>query len=220
MLRVLVAVEDFGEMVYLQILLSKLGFDVGTVKNPKVLNDSLYKMNPDFVILTARRKRVIGVELAKQTKKIMPKAKILLLASPQIREKLTNSEIMYAEAVLETPVNPPALLDIMARLSGLNVDTLMDKYKKMKATLPTLGDASMMVQGDAGVEIPETMSVTGSTQESRYKKFLKLDEEPKVHSFNKQKVVEIVKEIRTETRDEDLEKERVSFVNALFKKKA
>jgi two-component SAPR family response regulator len=218
MLRVLVAVEDFGEMVYLQILLSKLGFDVGTVKNPKVLSDSLYKMNPDLVILTARRKRLIGIELAKQTKKIVPKSKILLLTPPQIRDSLTKSELMHADAVLETPVNPPALLDIISRLSNLNVDMLMDKYKKMKSSLPAQADtSSTTVHGD--VEAPEVMNVA-SSQASRYKKFLVLDEGPKVHAFSKQKVTEIVKEIRNEPLDENLEKERLAFVNALFKKKA
>lgn len=201
MLRVLLAVEDFGEMVYLQILLSKLGFDVGTVKNPKVLVDSLYKMNPEVVILTARRKRVIGVELSKQTKKILPKTKIILLAPPAIRDRLTKSELMHAEGVIETPVNPPALLDMMARLSNLDADALLDKYKKMKTQLPSA-------------------PTDAAFSSSRYAPFLKLDEPPKAQSFSKQKVVDIVKEIRSEPLDQDLERERQAFVQALFKKKA
>jgi DNA-binding NtrC family response regulator len=201
MLRVLLAVEDFGEMVYLQILLSKLGFDVGTVKNPKVLVDSLYKMNPEVVILTARRKRVIGVELSKQTKKILPKTKIILLAPPAIRDRLTKSELMHAEGVIETPVNPPSLLDMMARLSNLDADALLDKYKKMKTQLPSA-------------------PTDAASSSSRYAPFLKLDEPPKTQSFSKQKVVDIVKEIRSEPFDQDLERERQAFVQALFKKKA
>lgn len=220
MLRVLLAVEDFGEMVYLQILLSKIGFDVGTVKNPKVLTDSLYKMNPDMVLLTARRKRVIGIELSKQTKKVVPKCKIILLAPPQIRDRLTKTELMHAEAVLETPVNPPALLEMIARLSNLNVDTLMEKYKKMKAQLPAAPGASTYVHGSEQNQDHDSEVMRIPTQSERYKDFLTLDEPPKVESFSKQKVVDIVKEIRAEPLDADLEGERQAFVKALFKKKA
>lgn len=218
MLRVLLAVEDFGEMVYLQILLSKLGFDVGTVKNPKVLNDSLYKMNPDVVILTARRKRVIGIELSKQARKVVPKAKIVLLAPSHIRDRLTKSELMYAEAVLETPVNPPALLDVIARLYNLDPEPLLDKYRKMKPQLPASPEAVMVIHGEAEHNQNEIMEVR--SQSSRYKKFLTVDEPPKASSFDKHKVVDIVKEIRNEPTDTDLENERQAFVKALFKKKA
>jgi len=223
MLRVLLAVEDFGEMVYLQILLSKIGFDVGTVKNPKVLMDSLYKMNPDIVLLTARRKRVIGIELSKQTKKVVPKCKIILLAPPHIREQLTKSELMHAEAVLEMPVNPPALLEMIARLSSLNVESLMDKYKKMKAQLPAVPKASTYIQGSDYDHDHDNEVMRLPAQSERYKNFLTLDEPPKVESFSKQKVVDIVKEIRAEpvtVVDADLEDERQAFVKALFKKKA
>lgn len=219
MLRVLLAVEDFGEMVYLQILLNKLGFDVGTVKNLKVLNDSLYKLNPDIVVLPARGKRVIASELSRQTKKIIPKAKIILLAPSNIHGQLTKAEIANAEGVLETPVNPPTFLEMLALLGGLNLEAILEKYKKVIPQLPTDADKAVtMVHGDADARDTDVMEVR--SRESRYKKFLTLDEPPKAKHFSKQKVVEIVKEIRSETTDVELEKERFSFIEALFKKKA
>lgn len=218
MLRVLLAVEDFGEMVYLQILLNKLGFDVGTVKNPKALTDSLYKLNPDVVVLTARGKRVIGSELSIQAKKIVPKSKIILLAPATVRNQLTKSEIANAEGLLETPVNPPAFLEMIARLGNLNADQLLEKYKKVIPQLPTDAGSAITIVSGAVDHQNEVMEV--KSQESRYKKFLTLAEPPKVNNFSKQKVAEIVKEIRSEAKDEELERERHAFIEALFKKKA
>ena len=79
MLRVLLVLEDYGELVFLQILLSKLGFDVGTLKNPKAMQDSLAKLNPDVVLMTARGKRVNGTELSAHIKKIQGRPKIVFL---------------------------------------------------------------------------------------------------------------------------------------------
>jgi len=218
MLRVLLAVEDFGEMVYLQILLNKIGFDVGTVKNPKALTDSLYKLNPEIVVLTARGKRVIGSELSVQTKKVVPKAKVILLAPSSVHGQLTKSEVANAEGVLETPVNPPAFLEMIARLGNLNSDQLLEKYKKVIPQLPTDANSAITIVSGSAEAQPEVMEV--KSKESRYKKFLTLSEPPKAQSFSRQKIVEIVKEIRSEAKDPNLEQERSAFIEALFKKKA
>src|SRR5580700_5245585 len=106
MLRVLLVLEDYGELVFLQILLSKLGFDVGTVKNPKAMQDSMAKLNPDVVFLTAKGKRVNGTELSAQIKRVQGRPKIVLLAPTPIRDRLSKVEIQHAEAVLESPVSP------------------------------------------------------------------------------------------------------------------
>src|SRR4051794_12157253 len=106
MLRVLLLIEDYGELMFLQILLSKLGFEVETLKNPKAIGDSLIKVNPDIVVLTGRGKRVNGIELSAGIKRTKGKPKVILLAPPHLKAKFTKAEVANAEAVLDSPVSP------------------------------------------------------------------------------------------------------------------
>jgi CheY-like chemotaxis protein len=233
MLRVLLVIEDYGESVFLQILLNKLGFDVATLKNPKILADSIAKFNTDLVVISAKGKRICGIEIASQMRRPVGKPKFIMLASTAVRAKLTEADLVVAEYLLESPVNPPDFLELVCRIHGLPFDTLIEKYKKLKTTIATpdeMGESPQFFQGTVpAVEDEITIKAHPEPQESttaskwspkRYQEFLKLDEPPKQKIFPKKQVVELVKVIRAEKQDEQLESQRRDFVKALFKKKA
>lgn len=226
MLRVLLALEDYGEMIFLQILLSKLGCDVGTLKNPKALSDSIYKMNPEILVMTAKGKRVNGCELSANVKKTHAKTKVILLAPLQVRDRLTPMEIQHAEAVLETPVNPPAFIETLAKLSNMDSAALLEKYNRVKPQISKSAEVeSAYITGPATAENKidrgELIFTARAPQSKRYEKFLKLDKPPKQVFFSKNTIQDAVKEIRqAHEENKFLDDERQAFVKALFQKKA
>lgn len=128
MLRVLLLLEDYGELMFLQTLLKKIGFDVDGIQNPKALADHLLKINPDVLILTAFGKRVRGFEMASQIKRRAGLPKILLIRAPGA-PPLDDPGIY---AWLDSPVGAQQVLDQLADLASLNKQVLQEKLQKMR----------------------------------------------------------------------------------------
>src|SRR3954463_12035040 len=97
MLRVLMVLEDYGELMFLQTVLKKIGFDVDAIQNPRSFHDSLLRMNPDVLVMTAHGKRVRGIDLVKGLKKVRGLPKVLLLRSPGSTEEKDEAVDMWRE---------------------------------------------------------------------------------------------------------------------------
>lgn len=235
MLRVLLVLEDYGELMFLQTVLKKIGFDVDSTQNPRKFADSLISMNPDILVMTASGKRIKGTELLVQVKKVRGIPKIILIKSSSLNTKETLDSL-DVEGWLDSPVGAPDLLAKIAELSGLNNQVLQDKLLKMrmqeatpeearvlKLNAEVLDDASLekaeKPAGNFGVLKASTMS--SADRQSRYKKFIDADT-PVKRGFSVKDVQDQIKELRkTENAEEleDLERERRAFVEHLFKNK-
>jgi DNA-binding response OmpR family regulator len=129
MLRVLMVLEDYGELMFLQTVLKKIGFDVDSTQNPRKFSDSLLSMNPDILLMTAVGKRIKGLELASQVRKQRGHPKIILIRTGALgKESAKDAEI---DGWIESPVAAPDLLDKIAELCNLNKQILQDKLLKI-----------------------------------------------------------------------------------------
>lgn len=232
MLRVLMVLEDYGELMFLQTVLKKMGFDVDSTQNPRSLRDSLLAMNPDILIMTAYGKKVKGLELAANVRKVRDLPHIILMrgmGQDEVEDEMINGW-------LQSPVAAQALLDIVARLSNINPQVLQEKFSKLKLTEveqerarvlkaqdvlgPTLEkSADGKALGNFGVLKDSTLST--SDREARYAKFLD-EKPPEKHGFAVKQVQEQVKALRRDEASadsEDLERQRREFVEHLFRKK-
>lgn len=236
MLRVLLVLEDYGELMFLQTVLKKIGFDVDSTQNPRKFNDSLISMNPDVLVMTATGKRIKGTELVSTVKKVRGLPKIILIKSNNLSTKETL-DTLEVEGWLDSPVGAPDLLAKIAELSNLNNQVLQDKLLKMRMqdavpaddqrvlkinpdeTDPASLDRAEKSSGNFGVLKASTMS--SSDRQSRYQKFID-GEKPEKHGFALKAVQEQIRELRKEEDPKalaDIEKERRAFVEHLFKKK-
>lgn len=235
MLRVLMVLEDYGELMFLQTVLKKIGFDVDSTQNPRKFSDSLLSMNPDILIMTAMGKRIRGLELATQVRKQRGMPRIILIRTGQVgKEAATGLDI---DGWLDSPVGAPELLDKIAELAMLNKQILQDKLLKLRMSegadeqariLKLDGeepggtlDKSAQPSGNFGVLKESTMSTT--ERQARYNKFLEDKEPLPSQGFGLKDVQEHVKALRKEETEADLadlERERRAFVEHLFKKKS
>lgn len=245
MLRVLLAIEDYNELVFLQTLLKKLGIDVDGAQTERQFGDLLLTLNPEVVVATARGKKINGIEMAEGLRKnARGQPHVVLLVPESMQEKFRDIQINNVDRVLVSPVNPRQLLVALAQMSGVSEQTLLDKFAKLKATLSSekAEDRQILSRDqDSGAEVikgagPKESSTAVTTRsrmalqectissedrKRRYDKVLGSNPPPvgpKV--FDKQKVMDYNKRIRAEEAAIDtkpLEEERQQFVKALFK---
>jgi len=232
MLRVLMVLEDYGELMFLQTVLKKLGFDVDSIQNPRGFNDHVISMNPDVLVMTALGKKVNGIHLSADLRRVRGQPKVILLRSPG-QEMAPEA---MADGWLESPVPAVTLLGSIADVCGLNKQGLTEKFQKLRMqeiedekarVLKVLdGDDATLerneeISGNFGSTLaPSVMS--SEERSERYKKFLE-EPAPKEHSFSTRAVIDHVKNLRKEEGSKDLtdlERERKLFVEHLFKKKA
>ena len=213
MLRIQLVVEDYAEIVSLSTMLKKVGFDVDSTQNPLALADSLLRLNPDVLIMTAAGRRVNGFDLAKQVKKNRGLPHVILLHEPG----QTPETDPGVEAWASIPIDGPNLLRTIARVCLLNEQVLMEKYQAKIGAItppPIAADASRI----------GASSLADGERRARYQKFLDLPLPPN-HGLAASKVRDQVKALRARPSadpegDVDLEQERRDFVDQLFKKKA
>lgn len=233
MLRILMVLEDYGELMFLQTVLKKIGFDVDAIQNPRQLQDSMLAMNPDMLVMTANGKKIKGVELKQSVNRIRGLPHIVLIRSHGTIEREAEQGV---DAWLDSPVGAMNLLNVIGDLAGLNKEVLADKFVKLRLQEPSAdptrvlrsdgqpGEASEMGKADAPSGNFSTLnSSTISPQERklRYMKFLTA-EVPIQEGFSAKQVKDQVKDLRAQENPEslaDLERERREFVNHLFRKK-
>lgn len=230
MLRVLMVLEDYGELMFLQTVLKKIGFDVDAIQNPRSFQESVLRMNPDVLVMTASGKRVRGLDLMPQLKKIRGLPRVLMLHAPGAPPEAVADVDLWREA----PLSAANLLKAIAELSQLNEQVLLDKFSKLHLSeeeqerervlkIENIAEPSLNRGENAGnFGVLKDSSLNASDRRDRYAKFLE-GPPPEKHGFSVKQVQEQVKALRKEeaTADNgDLERERRAFVEHLFKKKA
>lgn len=230
MLRTLLVLDDYGEMVFLQTLLKKLGFDVEGIQNLRSLDDTLLSFNPDMLIATAKGKRINGIEMAEKIKKPRGTPKIVLLVPEVTLDKYPQLGLANVDGFACTPIKAPEFLRTISELAGLKTEALLEKYSKIKAgKIGPEEERDLQVVKSKTAEAKATTTVikaeskvSPAERASRYKSFLTKHEASSPHStFPKTKVKRYHKEIRDAEKSEEtaeLEFERQGFVKAMFRK--
>lgn len=227
----LLVLEDYGELMFLQTVLKKVGFDVDAIQNPRSFNDSLISLNPDVLVMTAYGKRVKGLELSRSIKYVRGLPHVILVRGPgQLADPDSN-----IKSWMQAPISAMDLLNAIAGACNLDREMLNEKFQKLhlteapaedqvrilKSTEPnTVLDKQDKFVGNFGTLTPSTLSQ--SERSERYKKFL-ADKPPSAHGYAVKEVQQFVKTLRGQEQKadlDDLERERKAFVEHLFKKKA
>lgn len=231
MLRVLMVLEDYGELMFLQTVLKKMGFDVDAIQNPRSFQDSLLRMNPDVLVMTGHGKRVKGLELLRGVKKVRGLPHVLLLHSPG---QPTEPDLAI-DLWRETPLSAVALLNAIGDMCDLDKKMLQEKFQKLH--LPEIEEENARILKINEIQGPSLEKNAGETgnfgvlkastmnDEERAKRYAKFEtsEKPEKHGFSVKQVQDQIKALRKEESGKDLadlERERKAFVEHLFKKKA
>jgi CheY-like chemotaxis protein len=167
MLRVFLVIDDYNELIYLQTLLKKLGFDVEGLQNQKKYADLSLGFNPQILIATARGRKVDGLQLAQSIIKRRGIPKIIVLKNSDQSFGEGAFDQIGVDTVLESPINPKKLIHAIAELGGVDENPLLEKYSKMKGTLTNSGVTAEAPESydDNGQPIESVAKVKGAINE-------------------------------------------------------
>jgi len=237
--------EDYSEMMFLQTVLKKVGFDVEGIQNTRSFNDHLLNMNPDVLLMTSHGKQVHGFELSKGVKRARGIPHVILVHAAGHKVEADAA----VQGYVVSPVNANELLGMISDLCKLDKTLYQEKLAKLhlpeleaeKARVLKINEVAEPLLGkgregapdptDAGDAAPSSVVILAKSTMSdeeraqRYSKFSKQATEfthIKGKGFGLKQVQDHIKALRKEERETDLvdlERERKAFVEHLFRKK-
>lgn len=246
MVRVLLLLEDYNELLFTETILKKVGFDVESSKNHLNLVEILLGFNPEVLVVPGNGRRIHLAEVLQQVRKQRRQPEIFVIGENEL--VLQDGAIAK---VLTHPLNPKELLTSLAEHSGLDSESLLDKYKRAQAeTRETVQFQSAAAIESELIKIKESSSgnigkvplddrnddqkneikiqlqattVSSEQREERFKKALIDVNTKSIPLFDKERIKEEKKVLRmNEHQDErsiKLEAERKEFLKTLTEAK-
>lgn len=216
MVKVLLVYEDFSELTLTQTYLKKIGFDVVGISNEILIHDQILSFNPDIIVANGKNMKVssfsVGTKLKDSGKY---QGKVILVVTKGVRPAAHEMIKMKMDGLIETPVEPEKLIQILCRLSGLAFDIVLDKLHKARLSDPELSKL-VMVTGSPKPPLDDKARM------SRYQDLVKdvhIDVQQTSHSRKEMK--DKLKDLKKDWDYEQLEEQdelRRQFAEALFKK--
>ena len=131
MRRILMVLEDFNELLYLQTLLKKVGFDVEGVNQAKKFDDILLAFNPQVILITPKVGKSSAVDLLSQIGKVNSFPRIGLLHNAKAHIDEPSLKSAGIDFFVNAPVNVHSLVEQLADELALDRDSLLDKLKRL-----------------------------------------------------------------------------------------
>jgi hypothetical protein len=136
MRRIMLVIDDFNELVGLETLFRRLGFDVLSLGREIQVPEAILGFPPDLVIATGLGRHVDGLSLAPKLRygaNLQPKLAVLLPYTDPADEFGAPRDLSFAEvdAVIETPFDLLSALRIVAMLLNMEPEPLLQKYSKI-----------------------------------------------------------------------------------------
>jgi hypothetical protein len=162
MRKIMLVIDDYNELVSLEGFFRRLGFDVLSLGKDILAAGALLSFTPDLLLATAKGRQVDGAKLALRLKKSAPSAKIALMYPSSSKPALTSDVEMVVDALIELPWSARSLIDITAKLLGLDAQPLLDKHEKINASKMKASEQARF-GGDGSNNGSDVVRVSGAT---------------------------------------------------------
>lgn len=225
MRKILLVMEDYSEMVFVETILKKLGFDCIGAQNETGLADKILGFTPHLVIADAFGKKVGGLQLGQKIKKIKGYPKLMLVLTPPQRVDQDDMQRLNVDSTINRPIHPADLLKSIGQVLDLDTQLLKKKMEKMGLFQEETKEGMQIVSGAVAVPKQELQHLKETTRPetqrvASYEKYLNELPEPSIDGLNRKNVVEQVKEFRSRENDpeiKEIDEERMAFAKALFR---
>jgi hypothetical protein len=223
--RILLAIEDYNELVFCETILKKIGFDTQSYQTELAISESLISFRPDLLIMTAAGTRVNGLNYLQKLKTKYAALPVVLVGL----RKTLNVKDKQIVALLEPPVSPRLLIEVMASLFGMDEEPMIVKFERATDSKKASKDqASVYVTGsdwDVTMRLfkEKTKQAPDAVQERalRYKKIAEATSLPEFQGINKDLLKDQVKEFRAQENTEEvaeIDEERRMFAIELARR--
>lgn len=151
MLRILLINDDYRELLYLQTVLKKIGFDVLGVQNLRSIEETQLGFNPEIIFVGLKAATQQVQSACEQMRARSKKVKLIFL------ERGGNAAqgsglLGYFDGLLQSPVNPTDLFKLIGEVGDVDGEFLTEKYKKLRQQLSPEDDAEFFMYDGADRE--------------------------------------------------------------------
>lgn len=122
-------IEDYNELVFLEGVLRKIGFDLEGIQSTAKYVESMLSLNPQVLIISTQGKQVDLSLLARDLKKRPRPPKTVMLVSPN--QNVEDLPLFDVDIVLSSPVRIDKLIDAISDQLGIDPVPLLTKYNKL-----------------------------------------------------------------------------------------
>ena len=208
MRKILIALEDYQEVIALQGLLMKFGWDVKAVRKAILLKDELISFSPDGIIMPAKGQQLNGVQLSEE---IRSKTKADIFLIYRDKSDVENINVSCVSGLIACPIVPQDMIRTLALKSGSRKDLIFKRYEKIFGESLVEEDGVIHVKGGGK---PGT-AASPKSRKKDYGKWLKEVEGAKEADWSVEKL-EAFKEERPEQLNPELDVDKQEFVKTLF----
>ncbi|MGE3759396.1 MAG: hypothetical protein AB7H97_16655, partial [Pseudobdellovibrionaceae bacterium] len=215
MARIMIILEDFNEMTFMESALKKVGFDTMGLLNETNLPDKMMIFNPSVVLSRGRGNRLSGLGVAKKVREMKKsEAKVALIFAPDAKPQPQELMGIRLDVILETPLNLARTVEVLARLCNIDAAPMLEKLNKIKGSLgsapagwssqtqeaqPTsgvipLGKKKPAVNKEDSAPAKQTSSVPQSDVERSIASVDPLEQTPEQIQIRKERMKEILAE--------------------------
>ncbi len=225
MVKVLLVYEDFNEMSATINYLKKVGFDVLGINNELGMNDQFLHFNPNVVVAYGKNVRVSSLSVGRKLRDHPRFSGQVVLVLPA-GHRPTAEEMLKIrmDAVVDAPVLPEKLIQVLSRLSGSNASDKIDKFARKlseaeKEELIHVKSTQLHTE-DATGQRPKLVDAERIKRYQNFTDSIELKEQSTSHQ--RQDVKKAQKDIKKDWNFDKLEEQdelRRQFAYALFKKR-
>lgn len=158
--KVLLAYEDYAEMMTIQSVLKKVGFDVMTTSNEFALSEMVLSFNPEIIIGYGKGAKLSTIGVGRRLRE-MPRwtGHVVLIFPAGVKTDPADLARVRMDMALEAPMEVTRLLQVLANYSGQDSRALVERMMKAVAQE---GESRTTLTGPARDEAP--VFVTGNKE--------------------------------------------------------
>ncbi len=205
--KILLVIDEYKELVALENLLRRLGFDVLSVGKDILVNDALVRFVPEIVIATLKGRAVDGIKVSMRVRRQTPSPLVAFLTAADNATNLSQEQKLYMDALILLPLQPQTVIRTIAQMAQLDPGPLIGKFQKMTSNrIPDGRPADRGGESKASESEPaESRFVRGSGTEPNDSKLVSSKEpEPSENPWE----MELAEAVRAETENWDPVKTR------------
>jgi DNA-binding NarL/FixJ family response regulator len=229
MVKVLLVYEDFNDLTLTESYLKRVGFDVVGISNEILIQDQILSFNPDVIVANGRNPKVSSFSVGQKMKENQRyQGKVVIVVPKDVRPSPQDILRIRMDGIIETPVNPEKLIQVLCRLTNQSPTIYMDKFQKARLSDPELKRLIMVTSTQPATPNVSPLSNSGVAIDdpqrmSKYKKFTEgVNFDLKASTHQRQDLKEKQKDLKKNWNFDELEEQdrlRQQFAEALFKKK-
>jgi len=161
--KLLLVIEDYAELISLESLLRRVGFDVLSLSREASVAETALAFTPDLLLATYRGRNIDGPRLAQRMKaQVGHRLRVLFILPPGFDPKDPALATAGADAWLPLPVDHVRTLRILSRILNVPVEPLVEKLGKIESARLDEADEMYLVQ--SGPRDRDSQFVSGASE--------------------------------------------------------